>query len=65
MKCKDVNELVALALAARGKTEEDVLIEKIGIDGGRVHWLGGYNHYVSFFDRTFIFSFNMKKNHCM
>ena len=28
-------------------------------------WLGGYNHYVSFFDQTFIFVFNIIINHRM
>ena len=30
-----------------------------------VQWLGWYNHYVSFFDRPFIFVFNIIKNHRM
>ena len=34
VKCRDVNALVQRALEARGKTEDDVVVKKVGIDGG-------------------------------
>ena len=44
VKCRDVNALVERALEARGKTKDDIVVKKVGVDGG-----GGYVKVMSIF----------------